>query len=67
MKKAKITKDMKIEEIIRINPLAAEVLAEEGFHCFGCGGASIETVEQGLLAHGKTKKQIDEILKKLNK
>jgi len=68
MKKTKkITKNMKIDEILQIRPEAAEILADEGFHCFGCGGASIETIEQGLIAHGKTKEQIDEIMKKLNK
>ncbi|MEK6887080.1 MAG: DUF1858 domain-containing protein [Nanoarchaeota archaeon] len=62
----RITKNMKIEEVIQINPLAAEILAEEGFHCFGCGGASVESLEEGLSAHGKTEEQIKKIIKKLN-
>ncbi len=67
MKKTKkIAKDMKIDEIILIKPSAAEILSEEGFHCFGCMASSLETLEQGLIAHGKTKEQINEIIKRLN-
>lgn len=63
----KITKSMKIDEIMQIKPKAAEILFKEGVHCFGCMAAHLETIEQGLKTHGKTKKQIDDILKKLNK
>ncbi|MBN2421225.1 DUF1858 domain-containing protein [Candidatus Woesearchaeota archaeon] len=66
-KEQKITKDMLIGELVQKYPDAAYFLVKEGIHCIGCGAAAFETVEQGLSAHGKTKKQIDDLLKKLNK
>ena len=66
-KSVKIISDMKIDEIMQIKPKAAEILFKEGVHCFGCMASHFETIEQGLKAHNKTKKQIEDILKKLNK
>jgi len=36
-------------------------------HCIGCPAAAMETLEEGCLAHGMDKKQIDNLIKKLNK
>lgn len=62
----KISKDMQIIEAIMANEKVAEVLFNSGFHCVGCGMAQHETLEQGCLAHGMTKKQIDDLIKKIN-
>ena len=68
MKKTKkITGKTKLNEIMEINPELAGVLFESGMGCCGCPAAQMETLEEGCLAHGMTKKQIDEIVKKLNK
>lgn len=64
---AKITKDMMIMEVLQKFPKTGEVFMELGVHCIGCIAASGETVEQGLKAHGKDDKEIDEIMKKMNK
>ncbi len=48
----KISKEMKIEEIIKKYPKTIEVFLEYNFHCIGCAAASFESLEQGALAHG---------------
>ena len=63
----KITKEMKIGELMINYPQAVEVLFEEGIHCLGCGAAHFESLEDGLKAHGKSDQEIEEIVKKLNK
>lgn len=65
-KKQKISSETKLSKIIEINPNAGEILFESGMHCIGCGMASGETLEDGCKAHGMNKKQIDELIKKLN-
>ena len=62
-----ITKDMIIGECIAKYPATAEYLLEIGFHCIGCFAANFETIEQGLKAHGKSDKEIKQIIKNLNK
>jgi len=61
-----ITKKTKLSELLGKNPKAAEVLFEAGMACVGCPMAMNETLEQGCLAHGMTKKQIEELIKRLN-
>lgn len=63
----KITKKTKISKLLRSNPEAAELLFESGMGCVGCSMAIHETIEQGCLAHGMTKKQIEKLIKELNK
>jgi len=66
-KMKKITKETKLSELLSLNPKAGEILFEIGMSCIGCPMAMQETIEQGCLAHGMNKKEIDEVLKKLNK
>jgi len=63
----KITRKTKLTEIMRINPDAAEMLFGLGMSCIGCPMAQMETLEEGCLAHGMSKKEIDEFVEKLNK
>jgi len=63
----KITGKTKLGDLMRKNPESAEILFDTGLHCVGCGMASSETIEQGCMAHGMNKKDIDNLLKKLNK
>jgi len=65
--KKKITKTTKLSEVLRENPNAAEILFEAGLMCIGCPMAMQETIEEGCLAHGIKKKEIDKIIKELNK
>jgi len=63
----KITKDTIIGECILAHPELAEYFLINGVHCIGCFAAQMETIEQGLMGHGKTEKEINEFIKKLNK
>ena len=63
----KITKKSKLSEIVKKKPEAAEILFEEGLSCCGCPMAQDETLEQGCKAHGMNDKDIDKMIKKLNK
>mgnify|MGYP006419103181 CR=1 FL=1 len=63
----KITKQTIIGDCIQSHPEVADFLMEIGFHCVGCFAAAFETLEQGLKVHGKSDKEINEIVKGLNK
>ena len=65
MKKStmKITKEMKIDEVIQKYPETMEVFSEFGFHCFGCAVAAFENLEQGAAVH---KIDVDKLIEKLN-
>ena len=64
MTNQKITKEMKIEEILQKYPETMGVFMQHGFHCLGCAAANFESLEQGALAHGI---DIDILLEDLNK
>lgn len=64
--KQEITKEMTFGELLEKAPECANVLFEAGLHCIGCGMARFETIEQGCEAHGFSKKQIEELIKKIN-
>ncbi len=63
----KITLKTKLGDILSINADAAEILFEHGLSCMGCPMAMEETLEDGCLAHGMNKKEISELIKRLNK
>jgi len=60
----KITKEMKIEEILEKYPETLSVFVKHGFHCVGCAAASFENLEEGATAHGI---DIDKLIEELNK
>lgn len=60
----KITKNMKIDEVLKKYPETAEVFGKHGFHCIGCAAASFETLAQGAMAHGIN---VDKLIEDLNK
>lgn len=63
----KIKKDMLIGDVVKKYPESALVMMEYGLHCVGCHVAAHETIEQGALAHGMDKKNIDKMIEKINK
>lgn len=65
--KEKITKDMTLGDLVSKYPKAAEIMMKRGMHCCGCHVAAFETVEQGSLAHGMKKKDMEEMIKDMNK
>lgn len=69
-RKTSISKDMTIEEILGMFPFKAQRLSQEitnaGLHCVGCHAAVWETLEGGMLGHGKSYAEIEELVKRLN-
>ena len=65
--KKEITKNMTFAEILEKYPESGDILFESGLHCIGCSVAMYETLEKGCMVHGFSKKQIEELIKKLNK
>lgn len=64
--KEKISGKTTFMDLMEKNPEAANILFESGMHCIGCGMAMYETLEDGCMAHGMNKKQIDDLIKKMN-
>src|ERR1700722_5596778 len=68
--KDSITREMTIEDIFTKFPHKSQKLAQEmtnaGLHCVGCGAATWETLETGMLGHGFEEKQIDGLIARLN-
>ena len=60
----KITKEMKIEEILQKHPETLSVFLKHGFHCLGCAAASFENLADGAAAHGIN---VEKIVEELNK
>ena len=66
-KKFEVKKTMTFAELLKKKPQAMNDLFEAGLHCIGCHMSAYETIEQGCLTHGMTKKEIDELIGRLNK
>ncbi|MEM7175494.1 MAG: iron-sulfur cluster assembly accessory protein [Chlamydiota bacterium] len=66
----KITRQMAIEEIFSSFPGKGQHLAQEitsaGLHCVGCHAATYETLEVGMLGHGFSEEDIDQLVIRLN-
>lgn len=58
-----ITKDMKINEVIRIKPRSLGTLMNFGLGCIGCPASQMETIEQAAAVHGL---DVDFLIKALN-
>src|SRR3990167_8305583 len=65
-----IFKEMTIEEIFSRFPHKSQKLAQEmtnqGLHCVGCGAATWETLEMGMMGHGFSADDVDELVSRLN-
>ncbi len=59
----RINEEMTFQEILKMDPAVAKVLAGYNMACAGCGGARHERLRQGALAHGV---DIKELLRDLN-
>lgn len=62
-KNDKITKDMSIQDVLKIDESLAEVFMGFGMFCIFCEASSSETVEEASMVHGI---DLDLLLKKLN-
>lgn len=68
--KEKITKEMTISEVLGKWPQKSQKLAQEmtnfGLHCTGCSAATWETLEAGMLSHGMSEEELEELVSALN-
>ena len=61
---AKITKEMSIDEVLRINRMTAPIFMQYGMHCLSCPHATAESLEEAGAVHGI---DVDELVADLNK
>lgn len=65
-----ISADMTIEDILNMFPHKSQKLANEitraGLHCVGCGAATWETLEAGMLSHGMDLTAVQTLVNRLN-
>ncbi len=59
----KITREMLIGDILRINPSAAPILMSFGMGCLGCPSSQMESLEQAAAVHGI---DVNQLIEKLN-
>lgn len=60
---AGITSDMRIGDILKQYPHAAEVLTGFGMHCLGCPASQMESLKDACMVHGI---DVESVLSKLN-
>ena len=61
---AKITKEMSIAEVLRINRMTAPIFMQYGMHCLSCPHATAESLEEAGAVHGI---DVDDLVADLNK
>ncbi len=66
MKKTKITRETNMNQLLMERPELAGMLLSSGMGCMGCPMAQMETLEDGMRAHGMTPKEIDNLIEKMN-
>ena len=49
---AQVSKDMKIGELLKVDPNIAPILMRSGMHCIGCPSAQGESLEEAAFVHG---------------
>ena len=59
----KITKDMKISDILALNELIAPFLMQNGMGCVSCAASQAESLEEACEAHGI---DVDDLTEDLN-
>ena len=58
--------DMLIGDVIKKYPHAVSIMLEHGLQCVGCHVNPYETIEQGAMAHGMDKEDVDKMIKQIN-
>lgn len=60
---SKVSKDMLIGEIVRIDDGIIPILLRSGMHCIGCPSAQGESLEEAAMVHGLN---ADELVSEIN-
>ncbi|MCL2856065.1 MAG: DUF1858 domain-containing protein [Defluviitaleaceae bacterium] len=61
-----ISKDMVIADIIDKDRRLGMFLMQNGMHCFGCGAAQHETLEEACAVHGFGADKVEELVTQMN-
>lgn len=65
-----IHEQMTISDILAMFPDKAQHLSQEitnaGLHCVGCNASKYETLEAGMMGHGKSRDEVKSLVEKLN-
>ena len=62
----KVTKEMMIADVVEKYPDSAIVFLEHGLHCIGCSASPFESVESGMMGHGRSEEDLNALdLKKI--
>lgn len=48
----KISKDMIISDLVKVDPAIVAILMRAGMHCIGCPSAQGESLEEAAMVHG---------------
>ncbi|MFC1630020.1 DUF1858 domain-containing protein [Patescibacteria group bacterium] len=67
MKRKKVTKDTKLDEILKLYPKSAEIMQEYGLQCVGCFARTFDTIEDAAKIHGMKDKDVKEMIEKIHK
>ena len=59
----KVTKDMIISDILKVDEGLIGVLMEAGMHCVGCPSSQAESLEEAAMVHGLP---VDLVVARLN-
>lgn len=59
----KITKDMIIADILKVNMGVVPILLNAGMHCIGCPSAQGESLEEACMVHGI---DVDPLVEEIN-
>ena len=60
----KVTKDIIIMDVLKIDMDTAKFFIDMGMHCLGCPSASGESIEQACMVHGA---DADKLVEDINK
>lgn len=61
---AKVTKDMLIGEVLKLDRGTIPIFLNSGMHCLGCPSSSMESIEEACAVHGI---DADKLIEELNK
>ncbi len=60
---AKVTKDMIIADVLRMDRETAPIFMRHGLHCLGCPASSMESIADAAMVHGLN---VDDLINDLN-
>lgn len=65
-KKALVTGDMLIGEVLNLYPDTAEIMQDFGLHCTSCSVNVFEPLKMGAMSHGIEEEVVDEMIERIN-